>query len=87
MKYLARFIPNLSKITAELRNLTRLGVKFEWNRVHEAEFRNLLTIVASGSVLVVCSPGLPVIRQMHLEIDWSVCWFRNSIPSLSLLEY
>ena len=29
VKYLARFIPNLLKITAELRNLAKLGVKFE----------------------------------------------------------
>lgn len=45
VKYLARFIPNLSKITTGLRNLTRLDVD------HEEEFQNLLNIVTTETIL------------------------------------
>ena len=42
LKYLAKFIPNLSKKSVELRNLT-----------HESEFKNLLGIIASEPVLAI----------------------------------
>ena len=30
LKYLSRFIPNLSRQTAELRNLSRNDIEFKW---------------------------------------------------------
>lgn len=73
VKYLARFIPNLSKITAELRSLTRLDVDFKWQEDHENEFRNLLNIVASEPVLAIYDPKLPVRIQTDASKDGLGC--------------
>lgn len=73
LKYLARFIPNLSKITAELRNLTRLDVDFKWTDKHETEFKNLLNVVASEPVLGVYDAKLPVTIQTDASKDGLGC--------------
>lgn len=39
--YSARFIPNISTITAPLRRLIEKGVKFEWSVEHEAALKVL----------------------------------------------
>lgn len=63
LKYLDRFIPNLSKQTAELRNLTRNDVEFEWNQKHDTEFENMLERVTSEPVLAIYDPNKAVIIQ------------------------
>lgn len=73
LKYIARFIPNLSKLTARLRNLTRNDVQFEWTNEHEMEFANLLNIVTSGQTLAIYDPGKPVIVQTDASKDGLGC--------------
>lgn len=73
LKYLARFIPNLSKQTAELRNLTRNDVVFEWNKIHDSEFENMLKVVTSGPVLATYDPNKPVIVQTDASKDGLGC--------------
>lgn len=73
LKYIARFIPNLSKLTAELRNLTRNDVQFEWTDAHEGEFTNLLNIVTSEQTLAIYDPGKPVIVQTDASKDGLGC--------------
>lgn len=69
LKYLARFIPNLSKMTTELGKLTRLDVEFEWKKEQEEEFEKLLHVIVSEPVLTVYHPQLPVIVQTDASKD------------------
>lgn len=69
LKYLAKFIPNLSKITAELRELTKKDVPFEWNKKHDSEVNNLLKLITSEPILKAYDPGKPVIIQTDASKD------------------
>lgn len=73
LKYLARFIPNLSKQTAALRNLTRNDVSFEWSKIHDTEFENMQNIVTSEPVLAIYDPNKPVIVQTDASKDGLGC--------------
>lgn len=73
LKYIARFIPNLSKITANLRNLTRNDVQFHWNEVHEMEFKNLLKIISSDPILEIYDPKKPLVVQTDASKDGLGC--------------
>lgn len=73
LKYLARFIPNLSKQTAELRNLTRNEVVFSWNEEHDREFENMLKIITSGPILAIYDPSKPVTVQTDASKDGLGC--------------
>lgn len=69
-KYLAKFIPNLSKLTAELRELTRKDVPFEWNEKHETELNNLTKLITSEPILRAYDPEKPVIiKRMHRKME------------------
>lgn len=72
-KYLAKFIPNLSKLSAALRELTRNDVEFSWTDKHEMEMRNLLNIITSDPVLVVYDPKKPVTVQTDASKDGLGC--------------
>lgn len=72
-KYLAKFIPNLSKQSAELRNLTKNDTEFEWNEKHEQEMKNLLEIITSEPVLSVYDPKEPVVVQTDASKDGLGC--------------
>lgn len=63
LKYIGRFIPYLSKITAQLRNLTRKDVEFEWNIQHDNEFNNLIGLISSNLVLATYDAKKSVIVQ------------------------
>lgn len=73
LKYLARFIPNLSKQTAELRNLTRNDVTFEWNEKHNMEFENMVRIITSGPILAIYDPSKQVTVQTDASKDGLGC--------------
>lgn len=72
-KYLAKFIPNLSKLSAALRELTRNDVEFEWAETHDKEMENLLRIVTSQPVLSVYDPKEPVVVQTDASKDGLGC--------------
>lgn len=73
LKYLAKFIPNLLKQSAELRNLTRNDVEFKRTYNHESEFKELLGIVTSEPVMAIYNPKLPVIVQTDASTDELGC--------------
>lgn len=80
LKYIARFIPNLSKITANLRNLTRNDVQFHWNEEHEMEFKNLLKIISSDPILEIYDPKKPVVVQTDASKDGLGCVLMQDGP-------
>lgn len=53
VKYIARFIPNATKLKAKMREVTRKDQKFEWNSEHEREFSGLQRFILSDQVLAL----------------------------------
>lgn len=45
MTYLARFAPNLSEVTAPLRQLLKQDTEFKWNNTHESAFQQMNEII------------------------------------------
>ena len=84
LKYLAKFIPNLSKQSTELRNLTRNDFEFKWMENYESEFKNLLGIITSEPVLAIYNPKLPVVVQTDHIDDVTM---RLQRMFMSLLKY
>ena len=72
-KYLARFIPNLSQMTAYLRDLTKNDRIFNWNKNHETELSSLLKIISSAPVLKPYNPNGEVLIQTDASKDGLGC--------------
>lgn len=72
-KYMARFIPNLSKRSANLRNLTKNNVEWIWNEEHEAEVNDLLSSISTAPVLAIFDPRKPIVVQTDSSKDGLGC--------------
>lgn len=68
-KYLARFIPNLSRRSAGLRELTRNNVEWNWTDTHTAEVNDLLSSISSTPVLAIFDPKKPIVIQTDSSKD------------------
>lgn len=51
VNYVGRYIPNVSKLTSNLRELCKKDILFVWNDKHEIEFKNLKMKLAEAPVL------------------------------------
>jgi hypothetical protein len=83
VKYLGRFLEDLSKQTYNLRSLLKKGVRWVWLDVHQREMDNLKNLICSKPILQFYNPDLPirittdasikglgaVLQQKHGE-DW-----------------
>lgn len=69
VKFLARFVPNVSHLTSHLRQLTRKEVEFQWTASHEGEFTYLKKLIASQPVLIFFDPAKPVTIQTDASKD------------------
>lgn len=69
IKFLARFVPNVSSLSAALRNLTRKDVNFEWLPEHNREFEHLKNLIVAKPVLAFFDPNLPVTVQTDSSKD------------------
>lgn len=58
--YLAKFCPNLSEITAPLRDLTKKGTVWVWGYREEAALKALKAMMVDSKTLRIFDPGLPV---------------------------
>lgn len=67
VKYIGKFIPNLSKITAPLRNLTRLDVEWNWSTEHLNSVNNLKHLMTNSPVLTYFDSKKPI----EIETDAS----------------
>ncbi|VEN53148.1 unnamed protein product [Callosobruchus maculatus] len=66
-KYLSKFVPNMSKITAPLRELTRQNVCFDWVDEHETSFTQLKHLLTQAPVLSYFDPS----KSIEIETDSS----------------
>lgn len=62
-KYLCKFIPNLSAISAPLRELTKDGVEFSWNKAHDKALTELKEIICKSPVLKIFDNTKPILIQ------------------------
>lgn len=69
IKFLARFMPNVAQLTANLRALTKKDAEFQWNPALEAEFQQLKQLVASQPVLVYFDSAKPIVVQTDSSKD------------------
>ena len=56
--YYRRFVKDFSRIATPLTQLTRKGVKFEWNGECEQAFMELKVYLTSAPVLIIPDPGV-----------------------------
>lgn len=68
-KYLAKFIPNLSRRTANIRRLTYKGVQWEWNNDHENEINDILQTISAAPGLAIFDSNKPCVIQTDSSKD------------------
>lgn len=68
-KYLGKFIPNLSRRTAALRNLTRNDVQWHWNDLHDREYDDVLKSIVQTPILATFDPTASITIQTDSSKD------------------
>lgn len=69
LKYLSKFIPNFSQRTANLRNLTRNDVEWNWTNDHDHELNDLLVSITKSPVLTLFDANKEVVVQTDSSKD------------------
>ena len=69
IKYLGRFIPNLSAETANIRHLLETDVEFRWTSTREAEWNYVKQVIVSEPVLKFYDPSLPTMISSDASKD------------------
>ena len=67
--YLSKFIPNLSEISAPLRELLKQDIVFEWSDSQIASFNKLKTLITSAPVLRYYDVSAPIILSVDSSKD------------------
>ncbi|XP_011859337.1 PREDICTED: uncharacterized protein LOC105556835 [Vollenhovia emeryi] len=67
VKFVGKFVPNLSKITAPLRNLTRLDVDWHWTAEHHESVKQLKHLLTTSPVLAFFDSK----KEIEIETDAS----------------
>lgn len=62
--YLSKFCPNLSDVTAPLRELTKTGVDWSWSKSHVDAWAKLKSLVAANPTLKMFDPELPIVLSV-----------------------
>lgn len=80
-KHLAQFIPNLSQISAPLRQLTRQDVLWEWASEHEKAFNNIKAQLTKAPVLGMFRDSVPLTLQTDASKDGlGACLIQDGHP-------
>ncbi|GFS38880.1 transposon Tf2-9 polyprotein [Nephila pilipes] len=69
VNFLSKFIPNVSKITAPLREIIYVNVEFNWGKEQELSFVNIKELLAKAPVLNVFSASDEIIIQCDSSKD------------------
>ena len=68
VNYLSRFIPNLSRLHAQLQALTRKDTPFVWTLVHDKAFHSLKCAISSNCLLQFYNPD----ADLYIEVESSL---------------
>lgn len=72
-KFLARFIPNLTTRSTNLRELTKIDSPWSWEEKHKKEFEDLKEIICKSPTLRIFDPKLPLVIQTDASKDGIGC--------------
>lgn len=80
-KFLAKFVPNMSKVTSPLRNLTRKDVPWAWSAEHDKSIQNLKTLISKAPVLQYFDPNKETVLQCDASKDGlGACLLQDNHP-------
>jgi hypothetical protein len=68
-KYLSEFIPNLSKISAPLRNLTKDNIQWQWHSEHDKAVEQIKKFLTLAPVLAIFDDSKPLVIQTDASKD------------------
>lgn len=81
LNFLSKFIPNLSKVTAPLRNLLKNDVEFSWDCEQELAFKNIKSLLSTTPVLKVFNSSSPIVIQCDSSKDGlGTCLIQDGHP-------
>lgn len=72
-KFFSKFIPNLSKHTEHLRDLTKKNTKFYWSPAHDLELNNLKQLVSHSPILKIFDPNSEIVIQCDASSELLGC--------------
>lgn len=72
-KFFSKFIPNLSKHTEHLRDLTKKNTKFYWSPAHDLELNNLKQLVSHSPILKIFDPNSEIVIQCDASSEGLGC--------------
>lgn len=66
-KFFSKFIPNLSQLTYNMRNLTKNNIQFNWTSDHQNELDTLKTLITQKPILKIFNEN----KQITIQTDSS----------------
>lgn len=73
VKFFSKFIPNLSQLTTNLRELTKKNIVFSWTEKHDSELNILKSLITSSPLLKIFDPNLEITIQCDASGDGLGC--------------
>ena len=74
INYLSKFLPNLSSVTAPLRELIKKENEWQWLHQHEEAVQHLKRLVTESPVLAFYDPQKPVLLSVDASLDGLGCY-------------
>ena len=65
VNYLAKFVPNLSDVTAQMRDLLKKDAEFVWDSQQDAAFESMKNIITQTPALAYYDPRKPLTLQVN----------------------
>lgn len=80
VQYLAKFIPNMSKVNASLRVLVKSETEFMWHHEQENSFSELKRLCSQQPVLAFLTlTNRQRFNVMHLRMGWEQSLFKQDV--------
>lgn len=81
VKFFSKFVPNLTKSTKSLRDLTRKDVHFHWTDIHTNELNKLKDLISHSPILKIFDPNIEITIQCDASSEGLGCvLLQNGYP-------